>query len=304
MVDSFPSGIPPAEWVSIFRSASRRPCEEQALVLKAMGVDHLVTELPDGCHVLVHTRDAAAALEQLRLYQRENPGRRAPPWPDIEPTRGLAAAFAFAIVLSLSFVAQARYAFGIDWLSAGELVAGSVRGGEWWRVFTALMLHGDVAHVAGNVVFGAFFGYLGGQYLGSGVAGLAIVWMAGLGNLANAWVQAAGHRSIGGSTAVFAALGLVAAFVWGISRRFTLGWARRWAPIVGAVALLAYTGTGDEQTDIVAHLTGFLAGAAGGAVIYFLPVLARPRFVTQATAGVLAVLTLVAAWITALSASW
>lgn len=303
MVDSFPSGISPDEWVSVYRSAARRPCEEQALVLKAMGVDHLVSERVDGCHVLVPARNAAAALEQLRLYQRENPGRRIHPWPDIRPSRGFAVALAFAAVVTLSFVVQARYALGIDWLSAGELIAGNVRGGEWWRVFTALMLHGDIAHVAGNAVFGAFFGYLAGQYLGSGVAGLAIVWMAGAGNLANAWVQTGSHRSIGGSTAVFAALGLVAAFVWGISRRYTLGWARRWSPVVGAVALLAFTGTGDAQTDIVAHLTGFLAGAAGGACIYFLPALARQGLALQATATMLAVLTLLAAWLAALSPS-
>ena len=44
-------------------------------------------------------------------------------------------------------------------------------------------------------------------------------------------------------------------------------WAVRWAPIVGAVALLAYTGAGGERTDVVAHLTGFLSGAVLG-VLY------------------------------------
>ena len=41
-----------AEWVSIFSSPYRRPCEEQALVLRAMGLDHVVTERLDGCHLL------------------------------------------------------------------------------------------------------------------------------------------------------------------------------------------------------------------------------------------------------------
>ena len=37
--------------------------------------------------------------------------------------------------------------------------------------------------------------------------------------------------------------------------------------MVGAVVLLAWLGTGGERTDIVAHLTGFLAGFGMGAVL-------------------------------------
>ena len=38
----------------------------------------------------------------------------------------------------------------------------------------------------------------------------------------------------------------------------------RWAPLIAAVALLAVTGVGDANTDIVAHLAGFAAGAGTG----------------------------------------
>jgi membrane associated rhomboid family serine protease len=189
----------------------------------------------------------------------------------------------------------------VDWTTTGELAAGRVLAGEWWRAVTALTLHGDAAHVMGNMVFGAFFGYLAGQYLGSGVAALGIVWLAAAGNIANALVQASWHRSIGASTAVFAGLGMVAAFVWGIARQHSLGWARRWAPVVGAVALLAYVGTGDEQTDIVAHLTGFLAGAAGGAGLYRVLGPRHPGPATQAIAASVAALTLLVAWYLALT---
>lgn len=50
--------------------------------------------------------------------------------------------------------------------------------------------------------------------------------LAGLANGGNALVQLAAHRSIGASTAVFTALGLVAALAWAASRRQSLGWAR------------------------------------------------------------------------------
>jgi hypothetical protein len=163
-------------------------------VLKAMDIEHLVTERPDGCHLFVRPAEAGRAGEQLRLYQRENPRRNTGPWPAIEPRRGLPGALGFALALSLAYTIQSGYLWAIDWTSTGELIAGRVTGGEWWRAVTALTLHGDAAHVTGNVVFGSFFGYLAGQYLGSGVAWLAIVWMAAVGNGANALIQDGGIR--------------------------------------------------------------------------------------------------------------
>lgn len=296
--------VPGDDWLSIFHSPWRQPCEELALVLKAMDLDHQVIERPDGCHLLVPAGSAAAALEQLRQYRRENPRSSTPPWPNYPPGRGVAGALSFACLIALAYVVQSRYAWGIDWTHAGGLIAGAVREGEVWRSLTALCLHGDAAHVVGNMVFGGFFGYLAGQYLGSGVAGLMIVVTASVGNLLNAFVQDAGHRSIGASTAVFAALGLVAASVWSISRRFSLSWARRWSPVVGAVALLAFTGTGDEQTDIVAHLTGFLAGGAGGFLLWQirrLQPLAGAGARAQAIPGAGALIALALAWIVALA---
>ena len=140
-------------------------------------------------------------MEQLRLYQRENPRASRGAVAAIDPGRGLPGALGFALVLSVAYPIQSGYMQGIDWTSTGELIAGRVVAGEWWRAVTALTLHGDAAHVTGNVVFGSFFGYLAGQYLGSGVAWLAIVWMAAAGNVANAFIQDARppeHRRIDG----------------------------------------------------------------------------------------------------------
>ena len=151
--------------------------------------------------------------------------------------------------------------------------------GEWWRAVTALMLHADVAHFAGNLVFGAFFAYLLGQYVGSGTAALAMLGGGAAGNLINAWLQVPDHRSIGASTAVFAALGVVAAQVaFGGTARYR-SWAHRASPLVAGIGLLAYLGTGDEHTDIAAHLAGFLAGAAVGLLLRtFTAAARRPAF--------------------------
>jgi hypothetical protein len=107
------------------------------------------------------------------------------------------------------------------------------------------------------------------------------------------------HRSIGASTAVFAALGLLAAWVRA-GRRSGPGWVYRWGPVVAAVALLAYTGAGDENTDVGAHLWGFAAGLVAGAVAAFLPRQWLGSRRVQAAAGATALAVLAAGWLKAL----
>jgi rhomboid protease GluP len=121
--------------------------------------------------------------------------------------------------------------------------AGRVTSGEWWRTVTALTLHVDLAHLGANLVFGALFGLLAGQALGGGVAWLLIVMAGALGNFANAWLQLPEHISIGASTAVFSALGLIVVHAVrpdAASREPV----RRWSPVVGGVLLLAFLGVG------------------------------------------------------------
>ena len=93
---------------------------------------------------------------------------------------------------------------------------------------------------------------------------LTIVVSAALANVLNALLLDVSHRSIGASTAVFAALGLAAGFVWRGRLMAQDRWPYRWGPIVGGVALLAFTGTGSENTDVGAHLAGFVCGLLAG----------------------------------------
>jgi membrane associated rhomboid family serine protease len=106
------------------------------------------------------------------------------------------------------------------------------------------------------------------------------------------------HRSIGASTAVFATLGLVAGFVWRGKFMHQDRWAYRLGPIVGGLALLAYTGTGDANTDIGAHLLGFACGFATGMLISMTPV-PLSSATMQRTTGAVAFLVVVGAWLVA-----
>ncbi|MCH8278941.1 MAG: rhomboid family intramembrane serine protease, partial [Proteobacteria bacterium] len=139
------------------------------------------------------------------------------------------------------------------------------------------------------------FGLFAGRLLGSGIAWLAIVLAAVAGNAANVLLLESTHRSIGASTAVFAALGLVAGYVWQGKLMAQDRWSYRYGPIVGGLALLMFTGTGGPNTDIGAHLLGFVMGfATGMLLIKFGPVPTDRR--SQILAGGAAATLILASW--------
>jgi membrane associated rhomboid family serine protease len=109
------------------------------------------------------------------------------------------------------------------------------------------------------------------------------------------------HHLLGASTAVFTALGLVAAYGWRRHLQNWAPWMRRSAPLIAGIALLAFTGTGGENTDILAHLAGFLAGSAIGAVCARLPMPRPGNYRIQWLAGLAAIGLLAMAWTLALS---
>jgi membrane associated rhomboid family serine protease len=84
-----------------------------------------------------------------------------------------------------------------------------------------------------------------------------------LGNLANAALFRYGHISIGASTAVFGAIGILAAYQ--LSKKIKIPGQRMkaWLPFAGGLALLGLLGS-SKNSDIMAHLFGFIAGICLG----------------------------------------
>jgi rhomboid protease GluP len=288
---------PPPGCETVFRTRHRGQCLESRLVLDAAGIS-AEAGYRDGWWILVVNRDdLAVSAAELNAYRRENPTQPSRRGKKVPIFAGAASGvFIYAGVLILVAALTAQWAFGLEWLPAGRMQAGRVMAGEWWRVVTALTLHLDAGHITANLVFGVVFGFLAGQALGGGVAWLAIVIAGALGNLMNALIQAPTHSSIGASTAVFATLGIIVSHAlryWGAVREKPL---RRWSPLIGGVLLLAYTGTGGERTDIVAHLTGFLAGLVIGWVGCRLPQEWLASSIVQKWAGLAATILVAAAW--------
>lgn len=251
--------------------------------------------------IVVPAADESRAASEIAAYLKERartPRPAAPSAAEFHDAWVGVASYVAALVLVAAFARQSL--LGFDWLAAGELEAGPALRGQAWRLVTALTLHADLGHLAGNLGFGAFFGYFAGRSFGFGLAWLAILTGGVLGNLLNSAIQPGDHRSIGASTAVFAALGLLTAHAWrrGIAQT---SWRARIAPIVAGVALLAFTGTAGENTDIFAHLMGFAAGFGVGALLSRVPP-PRSRWL-QAACGAAAALLVIGAWAWGLSAA-
>jgi membrane associated rhomboid family serine protease len=109
------------------------------------------------------------------------------------------------------------------------------------------------------------------------------------------------QRSIGASTAVFAALGILSAYAWVLESASNLRWAKRLGPLIAGVMLLGLLGTGGERTDVVAHVTGFISGCAFGVIF---GKTAERRFESRAlqlAAGALTLMIVAAGWLLALA---
>ena len=260
------------DWAIVFESSHRQASNDRALVLSSLNIPHEILHDDLGYTLVVPAEVSEKAKYEIWQYEKENQQAR-PQRPRPVPVfqNAVPGIVAYIVVVILVTWLAGESAFNRDWLAAGRVDGELIRQGEWWRTLTALTLHSGFRHLAGNIGFGALFGLLAGRLFGSGLTWLCVVIASGLANTLNTLLLASSHRSIGASTAVFATLGLVAGFVWRAKLMAQDRWSYRLGPIVGGIALLAYTGTGDVNTDIGAHLAGFVCGFGFGMLLTLLP---------------------------------
>ena len=242
-------------------------------MLGAVGLASAIV-LRDGHFALeVAEADAPRALSQLTQYEAENrPVLPAPAAPPLH-SNAWAGCVGYAAWLIGVAYALSNGLVRLDAFRTGELDAARVQSGQWWRAWTALTLHMSGAHLAANLSAGIWFGYLAGRQLGPGTAWLLIVAGGGIANLLEALSAAPWHQSVGASTAVFTALGLMSAYTWRERLRLPQRWVQRWGPLFAGLVLLGL-GSGGKETDVMAHLLGFGIGVSFGALAA-LPALRR-----------------------------
>jgi len=287
--------------VELARYPTLAIARESALALAAKEMPYMIKR--DGPEWVLSVDEGihAAALEELRDFEAEQSRRPPPPSAPLplEKIRPLSL-FAAGWFLCACFFLQLRY--DPAWIERGEASSEAiVHHGEWWRVVTALTLHGDLSHLVANLATGLLFAAFLLPQFGTGLTWTLILLTGIAGNGINAWTyRAEPHDSIGASTAVFGALGLL------VGRELWARWAHpatrsRWqlvVPLGAGLSLLAYLGVGDkhESIDYMAHLWGFLSGIAFGLNASASYLKQRITPAGQKIAAVLVPLIVIAAW--------
>lgn len=149
-------------------------------------------------------------------------------------------------------------------LTWGGGLAPRVFGGEWWRAASSMFVHGDLAHLASNMLFLLLIGPFVERLLGP--MRFALVYLfAGLGGGLLSMGTSPQHVFVGASSAVFGIYGALLGCCLRGPR--SIPWR-----MVGQRAglLLAYTLVSllidwlDFTREPIAHLGGFVFGLAGG----------------------------------------
>lgn len=258
---------------------------EHGLVALAMGLPYVLREgageaAGRGYALLVPPEARDAVRGQLELFDRENAG-----WPPAARREAiprkwreslfLALVWAWAVIAC--FAAQQRWP---ELTEAGAMDALAVfAGAEWWRPFTALFLHAGADHLVSNLAGGVFLFAVLFSVWGRVKGALLLGLSAAAGNLAvGAARYPAEYRSLGASTALFAALGMLtgralrraatssatvkdrAARGGGASR----SWRSAWVPLGAGVTMLMLYGGGEAPVDVAAHAAGFASGCVTG----------------------------------------
>lgn len=300
---------PSSSAVAVFRG-SPAACGEYGLVLEALGISYERLEVDDSWVLSVAPALAAAASAELRRYASERTELRATPVRFVAFRGSGIGAVCYAGILILVAYCAGIHLFGADWLDHGALESAGGVPREWWRAVTALTLHLDQEHLLGNLLFGVGVGMLAGRTLGPGIAWFSILLSGALGNYVNMLISPPGYRAVGASTAVFAALGLLAGFGWGQRLQLRDRRLYRWAPLFGGVCLLALLGSGGgpevdgmgtgRHVDVAGHLLGFVAGLGCGWLFSRTGVIRSRHAGSQATLGLAAVALVAIAWLFAL----
>lgn len=292
--------------------------EGASLVLEAMDIPNRVVSTENGFAVVVPPRMVAPAIAALDAQDRD--AAEGPPRETVVPNHGSSLVGVAMSVTLIAFFIVSGPGSGLDvggWFRAGTAAARSiVRNHELWRAVTALTLHQDGMHLAGNVVATLVFVTALGRWVGAGVGLLATLLAAAAANLLTASVYvviySSDHHSVGASTATFAALGILGGLQF--VRRFrdtSVGRFRRALLSVAAtLGLLAMLGIGDPSDvvaranghpDVVTHATGLGFGLLSGVGLGLF--VTRPvRFLGQALCLAATVLVLSGAWLLAFQA--
>jgi membrane associated rhomboid family serine protease len=241
-----------------------------SLVLASQGIEAVIAgpAQGQGWRLLVEPAEQSRALQAIRLYRAENRG-----WGWRHQWLGSGVVFHWGALLwcwLLVLVHWLAETWGGRLEEMGAMSSGAFARGEWWRLFTAVGLHGDVAHLAANVATGLVVFGLGMARFGPGPTMLAGFLAGAAGNLAGWFLHGQPYRGLGASGMVMGGLGLLAVQSVALLRESPKAYRQFLSSLLGGFLLFVLVGL-NPASDVLAHAGGFVAGLAFGLGLALLP---------------------------------
>ncbi|MBC2694795.1 MAG: rhomboid family intramembrane serine protease [Desulfobacteraceae bacterium] len=250
--------------VIIFEHLSADQADTYRLVLSSSGISHRSKKEKHGWNILVNNTEHEKAINTIEQYLKENQNFHQTDEPLCHEYQKTFTELWVSVILLASHVAITIGNDSEILIRTYGSSAFHILRGELYRSVTSLMIHANAKHLAGNMVGIAIFGNAVCSITGRGVGWFMILATGVLGNLMNAVLYKTGHLSIGASTAVFGAVGILAAHQFFKKLRLPIRRMKAWLPLGAGLALLSIFGSG-KHADVTAHLFGFMAGLILGA---------------------------------------
>ncbi len=228
------------------------------LILESQHIRPVIEHRDNRLTILVPENDYVPARQSIHSYYSENRFfgiKKKIKEFETDPFKSMTALFYILTLCSIHFFLTRQ---NVHYHAVMEFGSSAlyILQGELFRVVTALMLHSDARHLVSNCAGIIIFCAPVLNLAGYGAGTLALLASGAMGNLINAYAYKTAHLSIGASTFIMSAAGLLAAYrvVYTTPNLF-----RKLAGLVAGATLVGMFSSG-ENTDVSAHIFGFISG--------------------------------------------
>lgn len=154
----------------------------------------------------------------------------------------------------------------------GRLSLDETLGGQWYRIFTSMFLHGSMSHLIGNMITLFYLGNIVEKELGH-MKYFILYFVSGIaGAFASLWMQsvelALGENVVGSIGASGAIFGMLGGLLWILIRNRGKLAEMSFVRVLFFICYTLYGGLMSENVDNAAHFGGLAAGFLIAVLLY------------------------------------
>ena len=139
--------------------------------------------------------------------------------------------------------------------------------GEWWRLFTSVLIHADFGHLLSNLYMLGIFAYFVYGYFGFYAFPVLAFFGSGLVNAISIYTYPLETRLLGASGMVYLLGGFWLSLYLMIQRQYKFS--RRLVRVLGIALMVFFPSSFEPTTSYRTHFIGFAVGATLGLLYFF-----------------------------------